>query len=183
MTPQLIGYLPKVRTRRPEWLKGPNVEEICSVSYCIAHAPPGWIDRWLHNELGFYDQPDLAWSVVPDESRHDYSLFAYKLFPVYFERGEQRLVELPVLSVEPLPACFSRLGCDVVSRSVGIYFECSPLSCNGLAEGYAVNRYCLADTEAEGLVMAQEFSLSEPEPGPYYLIEVWRSDVESVIPG
>jgi hypothetical protein len=38
----------------------------------------------------------------------------------------------------------------------------------------AVNRFCLVDTERDAVEMARAFSVSQPEPGPYCVVEVWR---------
>jgi hypothetical protein len=66
----------------------------------------------------------------------------------------------------------------VVSRSCGSSFECSPLSCNGAAERVEVNEYCLVDDPAEAFRLAALFSRLEEgyEPGPYFVVEVWRRE-------
>ena len=53
-------------------------------------------------------------------------------------------------------------------------FECSPLSCNGLAASLTANRYCLFDTLEAAMVAAERFSVGGAEPGSYYVVEVWR---------
>jgi hypothetical protein len=120
-----------------------------------------------------YDTEELAWSVVRAEERHKFKLYAYFMFPVRFDGGREEPYELPALSVEPLPSSFIRLGYDAVSRSTGNDFECSPLSCNGMAEHVPVNRHCLVDTEQEAFKLAREFSAGNCETGPYYVVEVW----------
>jgi len=85
----------------------------------------------------------------------------------------------PALETAPLPASFGRLGFDVVSRHSDATFECSPLSCNYMAREIPVNRYCLIETEAEAFQVARDFSRSEPEPGSYCLVEVWRADTDA----
>jgi hypothetical protein len=174
VTPVLIGYFPKHSLQRPDWLRNRGVEEICSVSCCISEAPEGWIDFWRHNECWAFNTQELAWSVVPAERRADFQLYAYKMFPVGFEHGRRTDREFPKLDVEPLPPSFVRIGYDAVSRDQTPMFECSPLSCNGLAEDHTVNRYCLVDTEEAALQLALECSISEPEPGAYFVIKVWR---------
>ena len=52
-------------------------------------------------------------------------------------------------------------------------FFCSPLSCNGMAEEYPVNRYCLVDDPDTALAMARDFATGNCEPGPYCVVEVW----------
>lgn len=39
-----------------------------------------------------------------------------------------------------------------------------------------LNRYCLVDTEDEGIELARSFCISKPEPGPYCVVEVWRDE-------
>lgn len=181
MTPTLIGYFPKRTAKRPDQLNAPAVEEICSVSCCISEGPDEWIEKWLHNECWAFDTQELAWSVVPADERATFDLYAYRMFPFRYEHGRAVEIELPSLQVEPMNTRFVRLGCDAVSRYGGAGFECSPLSCNYLAESHTVNRYCLLDSEADAHRFAIECSETEPEPGPYHLIEVWR--LQTKLPG
>src|SRR5262245_50352750 len=129
-----IGYFPKRTMKRPDWLKAAGVEEVCSVSTCVSKGPDGWIDQWRHNEMWVYDTPELALSVVPDAARDEFDLYAYQMFSVQFAGGQQQPFEIPPLRIAPLPSSFECLGFDVVSRSYGNSFECSPLSCNHMAE-------------------------------------------------
>jgi hypothetical protein len=153
-------------------------EEICSVSDCIAQGPEGWRDQGKHNFYGLYDSADLAWSVVPAPVRADFELFAYRLSLVQFEEGrEEPMEEWWELDVEPMSRSFVRLGWDAVVGGAHHGFGCSPLSCNneaGEAGIPAVNRYCLVASAQEGIELARRFSISEPEPGPYCVVEVWR---------
>jgi hypothetical protein len=67
------------------------------------------------------------------------------------------------------------LGYDtVVNKSMEsvLGFGCSPLSCNALGDELPANNYCLLATESEATAAALEFSIDEPEPGDYYVIEV-----------
>jgi hypothetical protein len=67
-----------------------------------------------------------------------------------------------------------RLGFDAVSKSISAFFECSPLSCNNMAAEAPVNRFCLLETLAEAMALAEHCSRGEGEPGPYYVLEVLR---------
>jgi hypothetical protein len=177
--PTLIGYFPKHVVPRPDWLKVWQVTEICSVSECGSPGPEGWIRHWAHNDLWVFSDEQTAWGVVPGgPSNPDYRLFAYRLFPVQFDGGEQRPFAIPPLSVQPLPGGYRRLGYDVVARSGTTPFECSPLSCNGAAEQVPVNRFCLVDDLAEAFRLAARFSRDEEgyEPGPYHVMEVRRRE-------
>ena len=186
----LIGYLPKQFTKATGDMHAPaypGVEEICSVSECIAKSPPEWVDKWVHNtDTRLFDTPDAAWSVVPASDGERYRLYAYRLLPTLFhESGEETEHPLPELTAVPIPDGFSRLGYDAVVRDVGKTegelnfppsFGCSPLSCNGMAEEYPVNRYCLVDDLDTAVPMARHFATGNCEPGAYCVVEVWRRE-------
>jgi hypothetical protein len=40
-----------------------------------------------------------------------------------------------------------------------------------------MNRYCLVSKERAALELACRFSIDKPEPGPYCVVDVWRSTV------
>ena len=184
----LIGYLPKQFTEAAGDIHAPayaGVEEICSVSECIAKPPPDWVEKWAHNtDTWLFDTPGAAWSVVQAAER--YRLYAYRLLPVLFhESGHEAEHPLPELTAVPIPAGFSFLGYDAVVRHVGTMhsggneapaFFCSPLSCNGMAKEYPVNRYCLVDDLDTAIPMARDFATGNCEPGPYCVVEVWRRE-------
>jgi hypothetical protein len=165
----LAGYFPKPAAVPAGWPAAARVDEICSVSTCLNAPPAGWIRRWLHNDLGFFNTRVDARAVGPG-----LPLFAYRLWPFLFVEG--RLVAQPVLQleVEPLSADFVSLGFDAVSRSTSTFFECSPLSCNIMATEIPVNRFCLMDSLPEAAALAERFSRGNQEPGPYHVLEVLR---------
>jgi len=41
-----------------------------------------------------------------------------------------------------------------------------------MAGAFRANKHCLLDTLDEALRVARHFSIEEPEPGPYYVVEV-----------
>ncbi len=169
----MVGYFAKSSAIPPDW-SGPRLADLCSVSTCLGRAPDGWFECWKHNELGFFNTIVDARSVLPSDSRV-FVMFAYRLLGQRFVAGRHEVLEVPVLPVELLPPGFTTLGFDVVNKSQPCaFFECSPLSCNDLAKLYKVNRYCLLSTLAEAMVIAERFSREEPEPGPYYVFEVFR---------
>jgi hypothetical protein len=75
---------------------------------------------------------------------------------------------------EPIPGSFVSLGFDVANKTYSPFFECSPLSCNGMAEEVPVNRSCLIETLEDAIAFAERCAREEPEPGPYYVLEVLR---------
>jgi hypothetical protein len=169
---QLAGYFPKTTGVPPGWTASDRVEEICSVSHCINSGPDGWIDKWLHNELGFFNTRSDAVAVTMGDN--SFKLFAYRLLPIRFRDGNTEPVAIALFHVEQLPSSFVSLGFDAVSKSISSFFECSPLSCNNMAAEAPVNRFCLLETLEEAMAFAERCSLGEGEPGPYYVLEVLR---------
>lgn len=51
-------------------------------------------------------------------------------------------------------------------------FECSPLSCNSMAADYHANEFCLFPSLEAAIIGAERFSIEQPEPGDYYIVEV-----------
>jgi hypothetical protein len=190
MTWVAIGYVAKRRAPRAGWVSpwpdhphagfpcDDPVEEICSVSSCIARpfAAPSMPEN--DNPLGLFSDPDSAWAAVPAAGRSTADLYAYRLWPVQFDEGREDAIELwweP--AVAPMPATFVRLGWDAVVGGNGHGFGCSPLSCNSgadIVECPQINRHCLVSDETSAIALARSFSVTQPEPGPYCVVEVWR---------
>jgi hypothetical protein len=64
-------------------------------------------------------------------------------------------------------------GFDVVSFSVGTSPECSPLSCNSMADEIEVNEHCLfAEMEAAKSAL-EDGKFDDAEPGPYRIFAVY----------
>ena len=169
----LVGYFPKNTSVPAAWSASEQVKEICSVSHCVNSPPPDWIDRWLHNEWGFFNSQQDATSVVPSGCE-GFSVFAYRLLPVRFVHGRAERLAIGDLTVEPMQAAFVSLGFDVVNKVWSVFFECSPLSCNYMAGEVPVNDFCLVADLEQAILLAERFSREEPEPGPYYVLEVLR---------
>ena len=169
------GYFARRVKPKPDHLPAPGVREICSVSECISPGADNWIASWRHNSLGWFNSIADAEEVVSASERPGYRLFAYRIHPEVF-RGPQRVpLELPGdVRPEPLPAGFATIGFDSASRSdaATLSFECSPLSCNGLASEVSVNEHCLFPTLHAAIAGAERFAVEQPEPGDYYVVEV-----------
>lgn len=169
------GYFPKRILARPEWLEVPAVREICSVSECMSPGPPNWIERWLHNELGWFNRREDALAVIPPGCEREYRLFAYRIHHEVFTEDERVPLVLPSdVHPEPIPDTFRSLGFDCANRSMPdvLAFECSPLSCNAMAVELETNELCLFPTFELAVAGADRFAREQPEPGDYYLIEV-----------
>jgi hypothetical protein len=181
VTPVFIGILPKRVLPRPEWLKCETVDEILSVSECMSPAPADRIDRWAHNEVGLYDTVELAIGVIEEGREAEYRLFAYRELPLKFSAGQvdenwDPAGRFTCARVEPDLGGWLFRGYDVVGRSSSEFFECSPLSCNGMAAEHAVNRCCLIDELDQAIDAARVFSdpASGVEPADYFIVEVFE---------
>lgn len=187
IVPILVGYDAKKVEKRPEWLEAAGVQEICSVSGCIsAGLSDAAFHKWLHNGLCLYDdEATLESLLAEEEDEASYGIFAYKLLAMGFSpQGDtainpQDLPDLagPCPAARPLSARYEKLGYDCVQteweKSVA-GFGCSPLSCNGMAQRIPVNRFCLIETIDAAIDVARQFGKEQPEPGVYYVMEVWR---------
>jgi hypothetical protein len=130
-----------------------------------------------------------------------FCLCAFRVFPwIFAQDSAPTALEPPQLFAddyalplkEPDWTKFERLGYDAVQfkptrlldldglsrakdSTLTSSYGCSPLSCNGLACLYPVNRYCLLDNIETAFEAATTFGRDEPEPGPYVVVEVLRS--------
>src|SRR5512141_2382183 len=117
---QHIGFFPKDVRRPPEWSGPSHITSVCSVSEHVNSEPPDWIDRWLHNDLGFFNSIEQAQTVVPPRLTQ-FSVFAYRLLPTEFKRGLSEPFAVPAYPLQPIPPTYTSLGYDVVSRSLGSF--------------------------------------------------------------
>jgi hypothetical protein len=138
--------------------------------------PEDWVKKWLHNGLGLFDSQELALSIVPPGAP-PMRVFAYKVASVRYDEGKPVEWAWPTVAPTPLPHGFRSFGFDTVSKVQDdiLGFECSPLSCNGLAAAWHANAHCLLDTLEAAAQAAREFSMGGAEPGPYYVAEVFGS--------
>lgn len=132
------------------------------------------MDEVPFNPFGLYEGPVEAWKALATEENAGHELFAYKLAPLRFSDGKETPFEFEPCESALDEAAFERLGYDAVQCQDTCTLGCSPLSCNGQTEDVLLNRYFLVDTVEQGMELAKRFSISNPEPGPYGVVEVWR---------
>jgi hypothetical protein len=92
-----------------------------------------------------------------------------------FRNGDRYDIVVPSdVHPDPIPLSFESLGFDSVNKSMEsvLGFECSPLSCNSMAAEMRTNEYCLFHSLDAAIVGATRFSIEQPEPGDYYVVEV-----------
>jgi hypothetical protein len=172
------GYLFKRLARRTEWIKNPSVQDIHSVSGHLSEDFADYINYWRHNGWWLFNKPSDMDEIIERESldRATLALFYYEIFEQEYDEDEKHwsLVEpetsFPTAVERPLNPKLS--GFDVVSFSAGSSAECSPLSCNALADELEVNEHCLFDSLAAAKAALENGSFDNSEPGPFRIFAV-----------
>ena len=171
-----VGYMTKRVSTKPDWLNAPLVKDIHSVSSCVSE---DFTDNLFigRNGYWFFDTPEAVRDTALEMSLplRKTSLFYYEAYEVEFD-GKRWRTYGPVLGIDTkvVPPRTKRLnGYDVVTFSSEGSPECSPLSCNSLAEHLATNQHCLLDTfsVAEKNIENGLF-LQKGEPGPWRIFAV-----------
>jgi len=176
-----LGYMAKFICGSPDSFKAPYVVDIFSVSACISEFfLNDYIPLWKHNGYWLFDSPETIRTAAKDSSidLQETMLFCYEAHEMEFTGKIWRTfspeASIPVNIIQPAQKKLE--GFDVVTFSVGRSPECSPLSCNGLAEDLPTNSHCLFETfeEAESNLSAGEFV--KCEDGPYRILAVYSVD-------
>ena len=177
-----IGYLYKITASRPDWLPASAVIDICSLSGCISAPFADYVGFWEHNGFWLFDSPAVMERIALREgidlSRA--SLFYYEAHDEEFDEtsgGWTRFGPEPSIATRvEAPAGERILGYDVVTFSAGTAPECSPLSCNGVAERQSVNEHCLFTSFDEARQALESAVFANSEPGPFRIIAVYAID-------
>ena len=175
-----VGYLAKSSCRKPKAFELANVDEVYSVGSCVNDDFAEYIDHWKHNGYWLFDSPDVIRAVAQENS---IDLRGSKLF--YYEAHELEFTEGGWRSFAPEPGFVTNIvppsrpkleGFDVVTFCAGNAPECSPLSCNRLADGIHTNSHCLFDSFEEAETSLNSGKFTGCEPGPYRIFAVYSVD-------
>ena len=171
------GYMAKRVCEKPDWLKAPQVNDIYSVSGCISEQFADYVNYWKHNGYWFFDTPEVISELAQQKSisLNGASLFYYEVHELEFD-GRTWYPFSPELSLQTnvlVPAKKKFEGFDVVT---GTSPGCSPLSCNGLAQNFETNEYCLIGSFKEAEDGLNGGDLLKGEPGPYRIFSVYSLD-------
>lgn len=176
------GYIAKRVERCPDWLKAASVRDIYSVSGCVSEYFCDYIQHWKHNGYWLFNSPEQIEEVAKAES---VDLSQHRLF--YYEVYEKEFDEDSHLwgSFEPEKSFKTRVlvppegkleGYDVVTFAARTSPECSPLSCNNLAETIPVNEHCLLPSLEEAVQLVEGGAFNNSEPGPHRIFAVYSCD-------
>jgi hypothetical protein len=175
-----LGYMAKRIVTRPDWLKAAGVDEILSVSSCISEDFADWINSWRHNGHWLFDSPSIIQALACE---HGLDLTGCRWF--YYEGHETAYDDdaRAWLPYAPDPGFGTSVqqpmdsvlrGYDVVTHSCGNSAECSPLSCNHMADEIVTNRHCLLDSFEVAHHLTEQRRFVDCEPGPYRIVAVFE---------
>jgi hypothetical protein len=182
MTTTMIpaGYMAKRVTTRPDWIKAERLTEIYSVSHCMSADFSDYVNYWKHNGYWFFDSPQVIQQLAIDHTLDLAStkLFYYEVYDREFDDGLWKTFQ-PEASFKTevvVPARKALEGYDIVTFSVKASAECSPLSCNGLADEIETNQHCLLESLERAQRLLEDGKFKNSEPGPYRILAVYSAD-------
>jgi len=130
--------------------------------------------QWL------FDSPEIILTIAKEHSiqLEGTSLFYYEVYEKEFD-GERRNSYAPEPSflTNVIPPSQKQLkGFDVVTFYVKTSPECSPLSCNSLAEVLPTNAHCLFPSFEDAQTNLANGAFKDSEPEVYCIFSVYSVD-------
>ncbi len=177
MTP--AGFIAKRIHTLPDWLKAGAVADIYSVSNCVSEAFCDYIPHWKHNGYWLFDSPDVIREIASAKKLDvsDQKFFYYEVYEQQFDdelKAWQPFGPDTAFTTDvQVPVRKTLEGIDVVSFYALSAPECSPLSCNHMAESIPVNEHCLLATFEEARHLVETGAFKDCEPGPYRIFSVY----------
>ncbi len=173
-----VGYMAKRVCKSPDSsLQAAGVVDIYSVSGCISKRFADYIDYWKHNGYWLFDSPEVIRNLAHENSidLEGTSLFYYEAYEQELDgdkwRAYCREESLPTNVVVPFNKQLE--GFDVVTFFARTSPECSPLSCNLIAEQLQVNAHCLFPSFEAAETQLKNRTFNNSEPGPYRIFAVY----------
>jgi hypothetical protein len=139
-----------------------------------------YIGFWKHNGYWLFDSPSILVNLAREAGIDltGTSLFYFEAHEMEFD-GAVWVPFTPESSIKTdveLPAKKTLEGFDVATFHAGNTPECSPLSCNGLADSMPTNQRCLFESFEEAKSHLSAGSFNNAEPGPYRIVAVYSVD-------
>ena len=175
-----VGYMAKRVSKKPDWLDAPQVVDIYSVSGCVSEDFTDYIDHRKHNGYWLFDSPEVIRAIGKKNAieLEGTSLFYYEAYEMEFS-DEGWCPYAPESSFPTnvtVPSTGKLEGFDVVTFFAKGRPECSPLSCNSLADGLRTNGHCLFSSFDEAETNLKNGAFIKCEPGPYRIFSVYSVD-------
>lgn len=163
---------------RPEWLAGAHITDVYSMSGHISHDFADYIGYWKHNGHWLFDSPDVIRQVAQDHSIDlaQTNLFYYEIYELEYDGDTGQWLAVQTQDFEThvsLPDSMQLAGYDVVTFSARTSPECSPLSCNRLANEIATNEHCLFFSLNDARDALEQGKFKHAEPGPFRIFAVY----------
>jgi hypothetical protein len=176
MTP--TGYMAKRILNKPKGFENTDLVDIYSVSSCMSKDFADYINFWKHNGYWFFDSPQIIQQIAKEHSIDltGTQLFYYEAYNLEFCKDNEWKPFEPEASFTTnikKPRLKDLEGYDVVTFSCGNSAECSPLSCNGLANSIPVNKHCLLSSFDNAYQLLENGKFQYSEPGPYRIFAVY----------
>ncbi len=174
-----IGYMYKKVSKKTDWLKADNVVDIYSVSSCISEDFIDWVNFWQHNGYWFFDNSKIMQNLAKENHilLTGMKLFYYSAYEKQWDDDNRQWqpfdAERTFTTDIEQPVDVVLQGYDIVSFSGQTSAECSPLSCNGMAQEIEVNKHCLLDDLEEAKKYLEKGMFNNCEPGPYRIFAVY----------
>ena len=182
-----VGYMLKRVSAKPASIATDSVKDIHSVSGCISENFADYIDHWRHNGYWLFNRPSDMDEIVErtGADRSGLTLFYYEVHEQAFDERDKTwspfAPEISFPTEVEAPRRAQIVGFDVTSFSTGATPECSPLSCNALADGMKVNEHCLLDTLEEAKAALESGEFDNSEPGPFRIFAVYTVELTTTV--
>ena len=175
-----VGYLAKRVAPKPEFLKAPQIVNIYSVSSCVSDDFADYVQYWKHNGYWLFDSPEIISGLAAEHAipLAGTSLFYYEAYDLEFDgRSWCAFTAEPSIETHVTPPAQKSLeGFDVVSFFARNAPECSPLSCNSVADDVATNSHGLFASFEEAEKSLNKGVFESAEAGPYRIFAVYSVD-------
>src|SRR5262249_3901659 len=82
-----MGYMAKRISKKPDWLKAPQVIDVYSVGGCVSEDFVDYILFWMHNGYWLFDSPEIIRQIANENSiaLEGTSLFYYEAHELEFD--------------------------------------------------------------------------------------------------
>ena len=173
------GFIAKKVHTSPDWLKADAVVDIYSVSNCVSGAFCDYIPHWKHNGYWLFDSPGIIRGIAAAGKRDlsGQTFFYYEVHDQQFDDERKAWepfgTDTAFTTDVKMPSEKKLEGFDVVSFYALSAPECSPLSCNHMAESIPVNEHCLLASFEEAKELIETGAFNNCEPGPYRIFAVY----------
>ena len=176
------GYMAKRIESRPDWLKSNGVKDLYSLSGCISKYFCDYIPYWKHNGFWLFDSPAEIAAVAAAKSLNlsNQRIFYYEVYEKQFDDDgkvwQPFQADKSFKTEVRVPQAKKLEGFDVVTFSAQTSPECSPLSCNSVAESVPVNSHCLLPSLEETIRLVESGAFDHSEPSPFRIFAVYSCD-------